>query len=104
MFVSSDRFVDLSLRMLSSVVAVVLLACLGLLVYRWITPPAPVPPVTLVPVEVKAAATTPAASAPVRGEVLMVPGKVFSCVVNGRATFSDRPCGTASNSAPPAAH
>ena len=94
---TGDRFVDLSLRILTLVVGAVLLACLGLLLYRWSTPPATSPLVTIVPVAPKA--IVPAASvepqpAPAP-EVLMAPGKMFQCVVNGRKLFSDRPCAEA---------
>lgn len=91
---TSDRFVDLSLRILTLVVGAVLLACLALLIYRWSVPPAAAPTVTLVPVTPKPNVAAKAAVAePARApEVLMAPGKMFQCVVNGRKSFSDRPC------------
>jgi len=93
---TGDRFVDLSLRILTLVVGGVLLACLGLLVYRWSVPPRAMNSVTIVPV-------TPVSGAPVdaqertpeavnAAEVLMAPGKMFQCIVDGRKLFSDRPC------------
>jgi len=94
---SSDRFVDFSLRLLTAVVGVVLVACFALLVYRWLTPPASVSPVTVVPVVPKPAAavqaTAPAPAA--TPEVMMAPGKLFRCVNKGRTVFSDRPCDAA---------
>jgi hypothetical protein len=101
MFVNSDRFVDWSLRILSLFVAAVLLGCMGLLVFRWITPPAIVPTVTMVPMQPKMAATVDAdLPTPQAAQVLMAPGKVFRCVVNGRVAFSDRPCGARGSAAP----
>lgn len=96
MHTMGDRFVDLSLRILTLVVGVVLLACMALLIYRWSAPPltvnsvtiVPVTPVSTSPVDAQARAPEPL-SAP---EVLMAPGKMFQCVSNGRKLFSDRPC------------
>jgi hypothetical protein len=96
MHTTGDRFVDLSLRILTLVVGGVLLACLGLLIYRWSAPPRAMNAVTIVPVTPVSGA---AADAQARGpeslnspEVLMAPGKMFQCIVNGRKLFSDRPC------------
>ena len=93
---TSDRFVDLSLRILTLVVGGVLLACLALLVYRWSAPPLTVHSVTIVPVTPVSASAVDAQARgpePVNApEVLMAPGKMFQCVSNGRKLFSDRPC------------
>lgn len=91
---AGDRFVDLSLRILTLVVGAVLLACLALLIYRWSAPTAATPAIVLVPVtpKVSAPAPLPAATAAPAPEVLMAPGKMYQCVVNGRKLFSDRPC------------
>jgi hypothetical protein len=94
MLSASDRFVDISLRILTLVVGAVLLACLGLLTYRWTVPPRVAPTVKIVPVvpRITPAPVIPAAVPARAPEVLMAPGKMFRCVVNGRALFSDRPC------------
>ncbi len=92
---AGDRFVDLSLRILTLVVGAVLFACLALLIYRWSVPTVTSPGITIVPVSPKTNATPTqvAAPEPVKApEVLMAPGKMFQCVVNGRKLFSDRPC------------
>lgn len=93
---AGDRFVDLSLRILTLVVGAVLLACLGLLMYRWSAPAVTAPLVTIVPVTPKTNLPTTAAAPVVEAErapeVMMAPGKMFHCVVNGRKLFSDRPC------------
>jgi len=93
---TGDRFVDLSLRILTLVVGGALLACLGLLIYRWSAPTLASPSITIVPVTPVSATATDvqaraneSANAP---EVMMAPGKMFQCVVNGRKLFSDRPC------------
>jgi hypothetical protein len=95
---AGDRFVDLSLRILTLVVGAVLFACLALLIYRWSAPAATSPSVTIVPVSPKTNATPTQVAAPEPAkepEVLMAPGKMFQCVVNGRKLFSDRPCAEA---------
>jgi hypothetical protein len=92
---AGDRFVDVSLRILTLVVGAVLFACLGLLIYRWSVPTVSTPSVTIVPVAPKTnpAAAQAAGPEPAQApEVLMAPGKMFQCVVNGRKLFSDRPC------------
>lgn len=95
MFIRGDNFVDLSLRILTVVILTVLFFALGLLIWRFLSPPpASVKTVPLVDVAPKPTATAePAApAAPAKGEVLLDPGKVYRCVVNGRTTFSERPC------------
>ncbi len=96
---AGDRFVDLSLRILTLVVGAVLLACLGLLLYRWSAPATPTPAITIVPVTPKsnrpATAAAPVNDSAPAPEVMMAPGKMFECVVNGRKLFSDRPCAEA---------
>ncbi len=91
---TGDRFVDLSLRILTLVVGAVLVACLVLLFYRWSAPSAAKPAMNLVPVTPKVIAPLPVASQQTEPapEVLMAPGKMFECVVHGRKLFSDRPC------------
>ena len=91
---NADRLYDLSLRILMVVVSVGLVASVAFLTYRWLAPPKPVQ--TDVPVvEIGAKptqATTPVASPSPKGEVLMAPGQIFKCDVNGRITFSEQPC------------
>jgi len=94
---SADRFYDLSLRILMVVVSVGLVGSVAFLTYRWLAPPRPVQ--TVVPVmEVGVRplpAATPSASPAPKGEVLMAPGQIFKCEVNGRITFSEQPCAAA---------
>ena len=91
---SADRLYDLSLRILMVVVSVGLVASVAFLTYRWLAPPRPVQtevPVVEVGVR-RAPASTPSASPAPKGEVLMNPGQIFKCDVNGRITFSEQPC------------
>jgi hypothetical protein len=95
---SADRLYDLSLRILMVVVSVGLVASVAFLTYRWLAPPRPVQAdVPVVEVGVKPAQTvTPSATPAPKGEVLMNPGQIFKCEVNGRITFSEQPCSAAS--------
>ena len=91
---SADRFYDLSLRILMVVVSVGLVGSVAFLTYRWLAPPRPVQtdvPVLEVGVRPSPAAVPAAAPAP-KGEVLMAPGQIFKCEVDGRITFSEQPC------------
>ncbi len=96
---AGDRFVDLSLRILTLVVGAVLIACFGLLVYRWSAPAASTPTVMIVPVTPKSNLPATAAARVIEREpapeVLMAPGKMYQCVIDGRKLFSDRPCAEA---------
>jgi hypothetical protein len=91
---SGDRLYDLSLRILMVVVSVGLVASVAFLTYRWLAPPHPVQTdVPVVEIGVKTApVAAPAAPAAPKGEVLMNPGQIFKCEVNGRVTFSEQPC------------
>ena len=91
---SADRLYDLSLRILMVVVSVGLVASVAFLTYRWLAPPRQIQnEVPVIPVGVKPAqAATPAAPPAPKGEVLMNPGQIFKCDVNGRITFSEQPC------------
>jgi hypothetical protein len=91
---SADRLYDLSLRILMVVVSVGLVASVAFLTYRWLAPPRPVQSeVPVVEIGVKPSqTTTPAATPAPKGEVLMNPGQIFKCEVNGRITFSEQPC------------
>jgi hypothetical protein len=94
---SADRLYDLSLRILMVVVSVGLVASVAFLTYRWLAPARPVQtevPVVEVGVRRTPASTPSAAPAP-KGEVLMNPGQIFKCDVNGRITFSEQPCAAA---------
>lgn len=94
---SADRLYDLSLRILMVVVSVGLVGSVAFLTYRWLAPPRPVETdVPVVPVGVKPApAPAPVGAAPPKVEVLMNPGQIFKCEVNGRITFSEQPCAAA---------
>jgi hypothetical protein len=95
MFTGSDRFVDFTVRILTGLVLAGLVVALVLLIWNSLQPPvrgaAPIP---LVEVEPKQApkAEPAAPAAPAKGEVLLNPGQVYRCVINGRTTFSERPC------------
>jgi hypothetical protein len=94
---SADRLYDLSLRILMVVVSVGLVASVAFLTYRWLAPPRPVQnevPVVEIGVKPSQSATPVATPAP-KGEVLMHPGQIFKCEVNGRITFSEQPCSAA---------
>lgn len=95
MFSGNDRFVDLSLRILTGVIvtamatAVILLASSSL--RSAAQESAPIPLVVLEPKPVgDAERTTPAPRA--QAEVLFNPGRIYRCVIKGRTTFSERPC------------
>jgi len=96
---TSDRYFDLSLRLLTIFVLVSLVACVAFLSYRWLyphlhdTPAAPVGPRD--PVVASPAPTPQAAPAPT-DQILMDPRKTFRCTEQGRVTFSDRACDTGS--------
>jgi hypothetical protein len=96
---ASDRYFDLSLRLLTIFVLVSLVSCIGFLGYRWLAPrwlnkpAAPIEaPAPLVTSPAPAAETKPA---PV-DEVLMDPHKTFRCVEKGKVTFSDHACDSGS--------
>jgi hypothetical protein len=96
----SDRYFDLSLRLLTIFVLVSLVCCIGFLSYRWIeprwhgrqTPQAQSrPPIAPPPAPAAVAAPPPA------DQILMDPRKTFKCEERGKAvTFSDRPCDSGS--------
>lgn len=91
---AGDRLYDLSLRILMVVVSVGLVASVAFLTYRWLVPPRP-PEASVPVVEVgvkPAQAAAPVPVAPPKAEVLMNPGKIFKCEVNGRVIFSEQPC------------
>lgn len=94
-FTSPDRIDDLTLRLLTLLVLVVLGTCVGMLTWRWMQPaPADVALVKLTPLP-PAPASAPArlpssANEPV--QVLLVPGKINRCLVDGQWTFTDQPC------------
>ena|SRR5882672_828374 len=91
---SADRLYDLSLRILMVVVSVGLVGSVAFLTYRWLAPPRAVQtevPVVEIGVRPTQLIVPTAAPAP-KGEVLMAPGQIFKCDVNGRITFSEQPC------------
>jgi hypothetical protein len=104
---NADRLYDLSLRILMVAVSVGLVASVAFLTYRWLAPPRPVhTDVPVLEIGKKPAQTTaPVATPAPKGEVLMNPGQIFKCDVNGRITFSEQPCpaaGSADKTAPAA--
>lgn len=105
MFTGSDRFVDLTLRVLTGVIVAVLLVALALLLWNSLRPqgqnPTAVPLVEVEPKPAPKAESAPPA-APAKGEVLLNPGQVYRCVINGRTTFSERPCPKGAADSPPA--
>lgn len=102
---TSDSFLDLSLRILTGVIVAVLAVALVMLIWNFFSPRLPVDaPVPVVEIAPKPAAPPEQApsAAPTKGEVLLNPGQVYKCVINGRTTFSERPCpeGSKTDSAP----
>lgn len=96
---NSDRYFDLSLRLLTIFVLVSLVGCVAFLSYRWLNPLLNGPPAK--PVELRGpvvTSPTPAAeAAPAPADqILMDPHKAFRCVEQGKVTFSDRACDTGS--------
>jgi hypothetical protein len=97
---NSDRYFDLSLRLLTIFVLVSLVCCVAFLSYRWIEPrlrgkstPPIEPRVLTAPPPAPAAEATPAPA----DQILMDPHKTFKCEERGKAvTFSDRPCDSGS--------
>jgi hypothetical protein len=94
MTAGSDRQFDLSLRILTVLVGVALLGCVGFFGYRWAAPVKPDPAsVRLVSAGAPAAATAPigtqAAPAP---QLLYGPGVIFRCEQRGRVTYAEQPC------------
>ena len=76
-------------------VVVTLIACIGFLTWRWLSPaPAPssIVPLTAVSrtahLQLPAPEPVPTATA----QVLLKPGQMYRCDRNGRVTFSDLPC------------
>jgi len=99
----ADDSLDLSLRLLTALVIIALMGSVSLLAYRWIAPRLARDdngPVVRSPSPQAAPAVNPA-QGPVKGdEVLMDPGHVFRCEVQGRVTFSDQTCPGGATAAP----
>lgn len=96
---SSDRYFDLSLRLLTAFVLVALVCCIGFLSYRWLGPRLPLASrAPAEPARSTVVAPEPAASAAPApaDEVLMDPSKTFRCIEQGRVTFSDHACDSGS--------
>ena len=95
----TDRYFDLSLRLLTIFVLVSLVCSVAFLSYRWLAPHllrTPAAPVELRgPVMVSPAPATEAKPQPA-DEILMDPRKTFRCVEQGKVTFSDRSCDSGS--------
>jgi hypothetical protein len=96
LFSGSDRLHEFSLRVLTVIVVVAMVASAVLLLYRSLAPKEhnvgqPWSSMTLPPAAPAPAAAQPApAVAPEK--VLMSPEHVFRCDNHGRVTFSDRSC------------
>ena len=89
----SDRFYDLSLRILMAAIAIVLAGSVVLLVQRINKPAAPaaetVPLTEVAPSPLQKPAPLDSAAST---QVLLAPGTVFRCAGRNGITFSDRPC------------
>ena len=96
---NSDRYFDLSLRLLTIFVLVSLVCCVALLSYRWLSPrfgrTATAPVQAHGPI-IPSPQPTTEATPPAADEVLMDPRKTFRCVEQGKVTFSDRACDSGS--------
>lgn len=95
MFSTSDRFFDVSLRILTVFVLAVLLGCVAFLGWRWMQPEAPpTTDVALTEIEAPRQTVTPQPAEPRSPvvEVLLNPGQIFRCELRGRVTFSEKPC------------
>jgi hypothetical protein len=91
----SERFFDLLIRLLMAATGAVLVVCVAFLIYRWVNPPAtPNHDIQLTEVPVKSTDSLQRAESPISADaqVLLAPGQIFKCVVNGHVTFSDRGC------------
>jgi len=92
---TSDRYFDLSLRLLTIFVMVSLICCVTFLAYNYLEPKlhrvAPMESSLQAPV-LPAPAPAPIAKPAPADEVLMDPRKTFQCVDKGRVSFSDRAC------------
>jgi hypothetical protein len=96
---TSDRYFDLSLRLLTIFVLVSLVACVAFLSYRWLYPrfqSAPAAPVGPRDPVVVSPAPVPEAAPAKTDQILMDPRKAFRCTEQGRVTFSDRACDSGS--------
>ncbi len=97
----SERFFDLLIRLLMVATGAVLIVCIAFLIYRWVNPQAaPSHDIQLTEVPVKPNDAQRAES-PISdtAQVLLAPGRIFKCVVNGRVTFSDRACANGATAA-----
>jgi hypothetical protein len=92
---NSDRYFDLSLRLLTIFVLVSLFCCVTFLSYRWLEPRWNRNAVATTPPPARTAQSPPPAAEatpPPADQVLMDPRKTFKCEERGKATsFSDRP-------------
>ncbi len=92
---ASDRYFDLSLRLLTIFVLASLICCVAFLAYRWLVPhlrrapsaPMEAPSSVIVP-PADSSVTAPAPA----DEILMDPHKTFRCIEQGRVSYSDRAC------------
>ncbi|MCS6945757.1 MAG: hypothetical protein RMK97_10165 [Sutterellaceae bacterium] len=91
---SGDHLYDLALRILMFFICAALVVSVAFMTYRWLAPPkAPQVPVPVVEVGLKPTpAQTPAPVKPPQAEILLAPGTIFKCTLQGRVVFSEKPC------------
>src|SRR5208282_3320715 len=96
MFSGSDRLHDFSLRVLTVIVVVAMVASGVLLLYRSLVPKEHSVGQPWSTIPVRPAAPAPSVAAPAAAtapeKVLMSPEHVFRCDSHGRVSFSDRAC------------
>jgi len=92
----SDRYFDISLRLLMIAIGLTLAGCIAWLGWRSQPPtvPADVVPLTELAPKSNPLTAIEAGSSDQR-QLLQAPGQVFRCVSGTRVTFTDRPCPTA---------
>ena len=96
---TSDRYFDLSLRLLTIFVLVSLVCCVAFLIWRWVDSRFPRDAaVTVAPKNAVIESPAPAADAAPAPptQVLMDPHKTFKCDERGKVTYSDRACDSGS--------
>jgi hypothetical protein len=90
----SDRYFDLTLRILTLGVLAALLGCVAFLMHRWSQPGAPESSLVQV-VQAPTPAVAVPLPAPSEAAVRVLhapPGRIFRCDNQGQVTFSDQPC------------
>lgn len=91
----SDRYFDLTLRILMLAVFVTLLGCVTWLMHRWSAPaPDEGALVSVVEAPEPIVPRTMPQRSPIEpvAQLLHAPGHIFKCERNGRISYSDQPC------------